>query len=162
MKVSTVQQAQQAVYDKIRAMLFTRIHGRPARRQYDKLLEECADVAVLLQLPAYPWSDKYGILAEVLGAQEYLTTTGLVYVEPTPPTAFNGSITASTSQHVREPKTAKHEQLQERYFIWQGGCKAVCDNIRDALDEQYYHQLKRRITGYAEVKIFDFLDHIAS
>ena len=39
-------------------------------------------------------------------------------------------------------------------------CKAICDNIREALPEQCYEQLEDKLMGYKEVSIMDYFNHL--
>ena len=41
-----------------------------------------------------------------------------------------------------------------------GACKAICDNIREALPEQCYEQLEDELMGYKEVSIMDYFNHL--
>jgi hypothetical protein len=43
-----------------------------------------------------------------------------------------------------------------------GFLKGIVDNLRDALDKQYYSQLKNRLTAYRNISLFQILDHLDS
>jgi hypothetical protein len=68
MRVSTTMSAQKAVYDVICTKPFTRVHVRPMRKSYDRLLEEACELASGFDVP-YEWAGDHGLLAEVLGAE---------------------------------------------------------------------------------------------
>ena len=46
------------------------------------------------------------------------------------------------------------------WYTRRGACSAVCRNIREALPEAYYEQLKIELMGYKEVSIRDYFDHL--
>ena len=46
------------------------------------------------------------------------------------------------------------------WYTRRGACSAACRNIREALPEAYYEQLKNDLMGYKEVSIRDYFDHL--
>jgi hypothetical protein len=72
---STAKQAKTTALESIRAIFFTRVHGRPTCRNYKTLKEEASAVASKVEDITYAWSknatDNYGLLADILGADEY-------------------------------------------------------------------------------------------
>ena len=159
MKVSTALSAQRAVVEAIRAQPFTRIHGQPTRKSRDRLLDEASTVASNYDVP-YAWSGDHGLLAEVIGAVNYLRITNLVYVEPAQVEAFNPAITQATTDYQTKKKAAEYEELREAWYTRKGLIQGIGENIRDALDERYYEQLRKKIIGYKNVKITDYFNHL--
>ena len=159
MKVSTAMSAQKAVYDAIRAKPFTRVHGRPTRKSYDRLLEEACELASAFDVP-YEWAGDHGLLAEVLGAEAYLRVTGKDYVEPVPVEPFNPQINQGTTEYQKAKKAAEYEEIREAWYTRKGVQQGIGENIRDALDESYYSQLRVPIIAYKGVKIVDYFNHL--
>jgi hypothetical protein len=50
--------------------------------------------------------------------------------------------------------------VRQSWFIRKGFLRGVIDNLRDALDEQYYAQLKHRLTAYRNISPFQILEHL--
>jgi len=119
MKVSTTMSAQKAVYDAIHAKPFTRIHGRPTRKSYDRLLEEACELASGFDVP-YEWAGDHGLLAKVLGAEAYMRITGKNYVEPVPVEPFNPLINQSTTDYQKAKKAAEYEEIREAWYTRKG------------------------------------------
>ena len=163
MKV-TGKAAQAAVFERVRATPFTRIPGKLTRRDYILLKNEAAEGACAIE-SGYEWSGEFGHLPLVIGAAEYLriTTdngTPLTYLPETQPQAFNPAITANSSEYQARKKTAEWEEKRECWYALCGTNEGLCHNMRDAIDEMYYKQLKRPIIGYRGLKIKDYLDHL--
>ncbi len=71
---STSKQAETNSFESIRATPFTRVNGRPTRRDYEVLKEEACAPASEVDDITYAWSknvtDNYGLLADILGVNE--------------------------------------------------------------------------------------------
>jgi hypothetical protein len=72
---STAKQAKTTALESVCAIPFTRVHGRPTRRNNETLKEEASTLASEVEDITYAWSknatDNYGLLADILGADEY-------------------------------------------------------------------------------------------
>ena len=164
MKVTSGKQAQAAVSEAVRATPFTRIPGRLTRRDYITLRNEACEVACNID-SEYEWSGDYGHLAIVTGSPEYLTITTtsgtpITYIPKEAPGAFNPAITAATTEFQVRKKMAEWEAKREAWYTLCGVEEGLCKNFRDAVDEQYYRQLKKPIIGYRGIKIKTYLDHL--
>ena len=163
---STNAQAKKAEYDRVRAKPLTRIHGRPGRGDYDRMVQELSDTAISVNIPAYAWSmdaatgTDYGALPIVIGGAAYLNKTGLIYVEPGRPPAFDPRIHQGTTAYNKTKWAAEHEEKKECYAILDGAKEAMADNIRDALDSMYYEQLRQETLGYTTVTVREYLTHL--
>ena len=120
MKFSAVslEQTTQAAFDKVRAKPFTKIHGRPERKDRDTLEDEACEAAGEFDLP-FQWAKddqgtNYGAVAEVIGAARYEKLTGIAtYVkEPVPP-AYDESITTDTDRSTAERRIARLSVRQQ-------------------------------------------------
>jgi hypothetical protein len=143
---STAKQAKTNAFESIRATPFTRVHKRPTRRDYEVLKEEACAPASEVDDITYAWSknvtDNYGLLADILGVDKYDDLTGNVtYAIPHEPASYDPNITDATPTHTRKQMEEEWELVWTSWFIRKGFLCGVVDNLRDALDEQYYSQL---------------------
>ena len=164
MKVSSGKQAQAAVFESVRATPFSRIPGRLTRKDYITLRNEACEAACNID-SEYEWAGDFGHLAIVTGATEYLTITtaagtALAYVAEAAPIAFNPAITQATTDYQMKKKMAEWDAKRESWYTLCGVEDGLCMNFRDAVDEQYYRQLKKPIIGYRGLKIKNYLNHL--
>ena len=163
--LSTAKQAKVTAYKSVRSHPFTRIHGRPTRSNFNTLKEEASMLACEVEDINYPWSKsasgKYGLLADIIGGAEYDHLTGIsTYAKPIEPAAYNATINSATATHKRKQKEEEWERTLTSWYVRKGFLKGVVENMRDALDEQYYAQLKHRLTKYRNIKPQKILDHL--
>jgi hypothetical protein len=162
---SIAKQAETTAWDSVRANPFTRVHGRPTHRDYETLKEEAATLASEVEDIIYPWSrdatDNYGLLANILGADEYYELTNIdSYTIPLEPASYDPTITNVTLIHECKCKEEEWELIRTAWFIQKGFLQGVVDNLHGALDEQYYSQLKHRLTAYCNITPFQILEHL--
>ena len=86
--LSTAKQVEATAHETVRSHPFTRVHGRPTRKDYDTLKEEASALACEVEDITYPWSKnatgEYGLLADIIGDAEYTHLTGITtYQVPT-------------------------------------------------------------------------------
>ena len=104
---SAAKQAKTNAFKSVRATLFTRVHRRPTRRDYKILKEEaCAPVSEVEDI-TYAWSnnvtDNHGLLADILGIDEYKDLTNIsMYNIPYEPASYDPNITDATLTHTRK------------------------------------------------------------
>ena len=167
MSSSSAKAAEMMSYDAIRATPFTQIHGRPTRQDYKSLKKEASDIASKVENITFAWScdtataEEYGLLAEIIGDIEYTHLTNLIWTQETEPTVYDPAITAATVTHTRKRMEEDWEEKRKSWFIWKGFLRGVTMNMRDALDKQYYLQLKHINTAYRNttpIQILDYLD----
>ena len=72
------------------------------------------------------------------------------------------SIFDTTSKYVREIKTAEWEGWRNTWYTRRGELKAVCHNIRQALDDDSYDQLEDDLMRYKWVNIRDYFKYLDS
>jgi hypothetical protein len=107
---STAEQAKTIAFKSVRAMPFTRVHGRPTQHDYKILKEEACALASKVKDITHPWSksatDNYGLLADILGVDEYNNLTNIAtYAIPHEPASYDPNITNATRRtHGREWK----------------------------------------------------------
>jgi hypothetical protein len=130
------------------------VHGRPTQRDYEVLKEEaCAPVSEVDDI-TYAWSknvtENYGLLTDILGVDKYNDLTGIVmYAIPHEPASYDPNITDATPTHTRKQMEEEWELIRTSWFIRKGFLRGVVDNLRDALDKQYYSQLRHRLNSAA-------------
>ena len=162
---STAKQAETTAYENVRSNPFTRVHGRPTRSDYEILKSEASALASKVEDITYSWSknatDNYGLLGDILGADEYDELTAIsTYAVPSEPASYDPTISNATLTHERKRKEEDWDLVRTSWFIRKGFLRGIVDNQRDALDEQYYAQLKHRLTAYRNVTPFQILEHL--
>ena len=168
MPSSSVKAAETTSYDAVRATPFTRIHGRPTRQDYELLKKEASDLASEVDNITFTWSrdtatgDEYGLLADIIGDVEYTHLTNLNWAQETEPTSYDPTITAATATHTRKRMEEEWDEKRTSWFIRKGFLRGVTMNMRDALDEQYYSQLKHINTAYRNTTPIQILEHLDS
>ena len=113
--LSTAKQAKATAHETARSNPFTRIHGRPTRQDFDTLKEEASFLEWEVEDITYSWSrnttGEYGLLADIIGADEYNHLTVInTYTVPNEPAAYNRTITNATATHERKRKEEEWEQ----------------------------------------------------
>ncbi len=154
MPSSSAKAAETTSYDAVRAKPFTRIHGRPTRQDYELLKKEASDLASEVENITFAWSrntatgEEYGLLAEIIGDVKYNHLTNLNWSQEMEPASYNPAITAATATHTQKRMEEEWEAKRKSWFIWKGFLCGVTMNMHDALDKQYYLQLKHINTAY--------------
>ena len=158
---STARAAETTAFENARSTLLTRIHGRPSRSDYEILKQEAATIASKVEDITYGWSrdagtgNEYGLLAEILGDNEYGHQTGIItYVKEAESDTYDGSIDDTTPTHTQKHKEEEWERLCTCWYICKGFLKGVTANLRDAIDKQFYSQLKQCHTAYRNTTPF--------
>jgi hypothetical protein len=162
---STVRAAETTAFENVRAVPFTRIHGRPTWSNYKILKHKAATLASKVDDITYAWScdavtgDEYGLFAKILGLNKYDHQTGIdTYVEEAKPDTYDLAITVATPTHTQKCLEEEWERTQTCYYIWKGFLKGVTVNMRDALDKQFYLQLKHCHLAYHNITPFQLLE----
>jgi len=126
MPSSSAKTAEMTSYDAVRAKPFTRIHGCPARQDYELLKKEALDLASKVENITFAWSrdtatgEEYGLLAEIIGNVEYTHLTNLNWTQDTEPTLYDPAITAATVTHTRKRMEEEWEEKRKSWFIRKG------------------------------------------
>ena len=75
---STTTSIKAEAFEAVQATPFTKIHGRPSRKDYKMLKKEASDLASELEDIKYEWTRSptgeeygHGLLAEIIGEDEY-------------------------------------------------------------------------------------------
>jgi hypothetical protein len=164
---STTRAAETTAFENVRAVPFTRIHGRPTRSAYKILKHKATTLTSKVDDITYAWSrdvvtgDKYGFLAEILGLNEYDHQTGIdTYVNKTKPDTYDPAITVTTPTHTQKHLKEEWECTQTCWYIRKGFLKGVTANMRDVLDEQFYLQRKHRHLAHRNITPFQLLEHL--
>ena len=152
---SIARSEENTAFETVRATPFTRIHERSSWSNYKILKQEATIIASKVKDIPYDWShdtttgDEYGLLAKILVVNEYNHQTGIsMYVEETKPASYDPSVTNLTPTHTQKCLEEEWECVQSCRYICKGFLKGVTVNLPDALDEQFYSQLKHRHTAY--------------
>ncbi len=115
----------------------------------------------------YAWSksttDDYGLLGDILSVNEYYKLTSIsTYAIPVEPALYGPSINNAMLTHERECKEEDWDLTRTACFIRKGFLQGIVDNLRDALDKQYYSRLKHCLTAYLNVTAFQILEHLTN
>ena len=166
MPSSSAKAAETTSYDGVRAIPFTRIHGRPTRQDYELFKKEASDLASKVENITLTWSrdtatgEEYGLRAEIIGNVEYTHLTNLNWAQETEPASYDPAIQAATATHTRKRMEEEWEEKRTSWFIRKGFLHGVTMNMRDALDKQYYSQLKHINTAYCNSTLIQILEHL--
>jgi hypothetical protein len=105
--------------------------------------------------------DEYGLLAKILSLDEYDHQTGIdAYVKETEPSTYDPDITVATPIHTQKRLGEEWERICTCWYIRKGFLKGVTANLRDALDEQFYVQLKHHHSAYPNFAPCQILEHL--
>jgi hypothetical protein len=79
---STIKTLEQTTYDTVCFSSFTKIYGQLTHSDYKNIKKEASDLASKLNDITYAWSqsptgEKYGLLAKIIGKDEYYHLTNL-------------------------------------------------------------------------------------
>ena len=162
---STAKQAETTAFESVRAKPFTRVHGRPTQRDYKILKEEACAPASEVEDITYAWSknlaDNYRLLADIMGVDKYNDLTGIAtYVIPNEPASYDPNILDATPTHTRKRMEEEWDLVRTLWLIRKGFLRGVVDNLRDALDKQFYSQLRLRLTAYCNITPYQILEHL--
>jgi hypothetical protein len=162
---STAKQTETTAFRSVRDKLFSRVHGRPTRHNYEILKEEACAPASEVEDITYKWSknlmNNYGLLADIMGVDEYDDLTGIVmYIIPNEPPSYDPNILDATPTHTRKQMEEEWELVWTSWFIQKGFLRGVVDNLRDALNKQFYSQLRHRLTVYRNITPYQILEHL--
>ena len=114
MPSSSAKTAEASSYHTVRAVPFTRIHGRPTRHDYENLKKEASDLARKVGNLTFnccrdpAMGEEYGLLAEIIRDVEYTHLTNLMWQQEVEPASYNPAITAATTTHT-------HKRMEEEW-----------------------------------------------
>jgi hypothetical protein len=124
------------------------------RQDYELLKKEASDLASKVENITFTWSrdtvtgEEYGLLAEIIGDVKYTHLTNLNWAQEMEPTSYDPAITVTTATHTRKRMEEEWDEKCTSWFIRKGFLRGATMNMWDALDEQYYSQLKHINTAY--------------
>jgi hypothetical protein len=161
-KASSARQTQKAASDGAKEKKFTKINGRPTRKDYTRLCKEVQAASTQEYVP-YEGAEDNGYLAEILGSVKYTALTGLDYEKPdAKPSSVHPDIDEDTTDEERAELKAEQAELIEAWWARLGWIEGTGHNIRAALDEKYYQQLQHSLLQYKKIEPKEYLDHLAN
>jgi hypothetical protein len=166
MPTSSAKAAETTTYNTVCTAPFTQIHGRPTRQDYKTLKQEASDLASEVDNITFGWScdtatgEEYGLLAEIIGNAEYAHITNLNWTQEIEPAMYDPAIQATTVTHTQKRLEEEWEEKRVSWYICKGFLCGVTMNMHDALDEQYYLQLKHINTAYRNTTPIQILEHL--
>jgi hypothetical protein len=164
---STIKTLEQRTYGTVRSFSFTKIHGRPTHRDYKNLKKDASDLTSKLGDITYDWSqsptgDEYGLLAKIIGEDEYYHLTNLTWTQEVEPATYDPAINDTTATYTLKRMEQEWERTCETWAIRKGFLHGVAANFRDALDKSWYSQLKSVHTAYRNTTPIQILEHLNS
>lgn len=159
MRSSTAKQTEKAAYDQVREAPFTRIPGRPTRLNRNTLRSEMCGTASDVDMP-YDYAGEYGLLGDVLNGAEYTALTGLVWIDPEEPEAYDPDIDDTMDDHERKRREANWTEVQQAWWTRKGALRGLCQNYRDAVDKKYHSSLSKPVILYKKVTIKQYFAHL--
>jgi hypothetical protein len=162
---STIKTLENTTYETVCFSAFTKIHGRPTQSNYKNLKKEASDLASKLDDITYDWSrsstgEEYGLLAEIIGEDEYQHLTNLTWVQEVEPATYDPAINDITATHTRKQMEQEWERTCKTWAIRKGFLQGVAANFGDALDKNWYSQLKSIHTAYRNTTPIQILQHL--
>ena len=145
---------EKTIYKLVRDRPCTRIHGRPTYQHFCTLSRKCQEAAFEFDT-GYLWFADLGLSPLIVGAAAHLRDTSKTFTEPIQPPNVDTRIVAGITVAEWAKYTAGNDKLREWFAMVKGFRSGSTKNIRDALDEAYYRQLKhvrfgsRRVTPCA-------------
>ena len=87
--------------------------------------KKASDLASKLNEITYDWSQsptgkEYGLLAKIIGEDEYNHLTNLTWIQEVEPDTYDPNITDTTSTHTRKQIEQEWESTQEKWAIRKG------------------------------------------
>ena len=146
-------------YEKVRNKKISRIHGKPTWSSKEELLREAEEVALECDVH-YPWAGEFGLLATVIGQARYLAEAGLNYVTPVQPVDMPPPAVAGGTAAVIRAWESTNDLDRRNFAIFKGFKTAICENIRDALDLQYYEQIREVTFGFKRRTFRSYIEHL--
>jgi hypothetical protein len=115
----------------------------------------------------YNWSrsatgEEYGLLAKIIGKDEFNHLTNLTWIQETEPSNYNPAITDATTTHSRKCMEQEWQRICKTWAIRKGFLRGVAANMRNALNENWYSQLKHIHTAYRNMTPILLLKHLNS
>ena len=135
MKSRAAKDTEQAAYAQIPA--FTKIHGRPTRKDYNALLDEAMVALSEVDMP-FLQNGNHGLLGEVCSAAKYQRIADVEYIEMNEPLAYDDDITAAMTAVVRRQKEAEHDERIKAWYMRKGALRGMCHSFMKAVNGKYY------------------------
>jgi hypothetical protein len=109
-----------------------------------------------------PTREEYGLLAKIIGKDQYYHLTNLTWTQEVEPTTYDPAINDYTVTHTRKRMEQEWERKRKTWAIRKGFLRGVAANFRKALDKNWYSQLKSVHTAYRNTNPIQILDHLNS
>ncbi len=147
---------------------FTKIHVHSTQSDYKNLKKEASDLVSELDDITYNWSrsptgDEYGLLAKIIGKDEYYHLTSLTWTQEVEPATYDPAINDTTATtYTWKQMEQELERTRETWAIRKGFLRGVAANFRDALNKSWYSQLKSVHTAFRNTTPIQILEHLNS
>jgi hypothetical protein len=161
---SSATQAETTTFNEVCTTPFTRVHGRPTRKDYTILKEDASTLASKIEDITYTWTKdamtNYSLLLDILGFNNYYELTSIdTYAVPNKPVFYNPTITNATPTYKCKHKEEEWDLVHTAWFICKGFLKGIVDNLRNPLNKQYYY-LKHCFMAYCNITPLQIVKHL--
>ncbi len=85
-----------------------------------------------------------------------------MWTQEVEPATYNPTINDFTAMHTRKSMEQEWERTRKTWAIRKGFLQGVAANFRNALDKNWYSQLKSVHTAYRNTTPIQILDHLNS
>ena len=148
------------VYEQVRASPFTVINGEPSWRDAKILVQEAREAAMGVSV-SYDWAGNYGLLAEIEGAAQYLTTSGgEIYVPQVKPMYADARLVGTQTAADVRTWTSENDEKKRNWAASEGFRKAFGENWRDCLPPRYWEQLEEAVFVWKNISPRQYVEHL--
>jgi hypothetical protein len=157
-------------YDKVRSRQMTVVWGKPTRANYIgwrrelEITASAVDISDTYKRTVDAAGNNYECLFEVMDDKDYNQRTGInitVVVAQTEPSHYDTNINAQTPTFQRKQMEDEHEQKKHDFVTWKGASRGLAENLRNAMEVQYYSKLEHSIIRYKNVRVQQILEHLS-
>jgi len=91
----------------------------------------------------------------------YELRTGIMtYAKPVEPPHYDATIDINTPTFLQKQLEEENEQKKHDFFTMKGALRGMAENLRDAMDEQYFSQLEHSVVGFKNVTVLQIMKHL--
>ena len=158
MKPSSTVEIRKATRERVLQNELSKIHSRPKIADVEQLLEEICTIVTAID-STYKHAGNFGCLYLALDEEKYCHVTGNdkeAINEPDSTPTYPARASQSEIQDIKD----KHNAEIQAFATQQAVEEAVVELMKNAVDEQYHKQLKKKIIGYKRVTILEFFAHL--
>jgi hypothetical protein len=125
----------------------TKIHGQPTDHNVTLLEKEI--IAIAATIPTTLRGGNHGHAGLIIKPAKYLTMTGgTAFAPPGNPGIYQAELSLNAAAGTRAREEALHKELNAQYEIHKGVEQALKDIIIEAVDGDFFVEIKDEILGF--------------